>query len=529
MQSAAKQTVAGIKIKKDLGSRTGKSSGLDQKSPGRLSRIAQGRPKTTTAGNSLGNPLNNSVFGSSGNRLCNYIMKELIESGTTSQVYKGVDARNNRTVAIKVISRKKYVGLEKKDARENRIYREVLVSFLLDHKHIVKLREFFFTDEFFYLVFDYVQGEQLLKKIIRHRTLNETEARKYFLDLLNAVEYCHTHNLVHRDIKIENVLIDDEDRAILIDFGLANFFEKESLLGTFCGSLYFAAPELLSGHPYEGPEIDVWSLGVVLYVMVCGKVPFDDKNTQSLYRKIITGKAETQGLSDDLGSLLQQMLDPNRAARIAVEEIFRHPWVGREYSAPSRKLVAIEPSVLRYIRCLFGQQFEKKTAYGSEVMASVYQLIKDRAHGRIFPNRAETIADFVSDRSIIVKLSLFRCILGPSRSLHGLMHALEDVLDRLLLIYDIALGDYICTMNGTVFYISIYRNRISRNYGIKIREKKEKPAQPSRKQVFKQIKKDILRNLNDCIIQKRKREEVFSRSSPSLSQSSIPSSSTRLD
>ncbi|KAI5191854.1 serine/threonine protein kinase KIN1/2 [Nematocida minor] len=406
-------------------------------------------------------------------KMNNYVLKEVIETGTTSYVYKGVDIRTNETVAIKVISRKKYIGIEKKQARENRILREALISFLLSHRNILQLREFFYTNECFYLVFDYIAGEQLLKKVVKHRKLSENVAKKYFTQILNAVNYCHLHSIVHRDIKIENILIDKDDNAVLIDFGLANFYEKEGFLGTFCGSLYFAAPELLSGNLYKGPEVDVWSLGVVLYVMVCGKVPFDDKNLQSLYHKIISGAILTDGISNDLKSLLMQMLNPNRSTRISISEIYKHPWLFgfEEKDEPKIEEIsgAMDPNVSAYLNYLFGGQFKKKDGSYYNSIKKLYLLFKGKQKGRLLSNRLDGIVDFVSDKKMKVKNSLIRHWRGIKSTENILVGALEEIIREMGLTFEVAAGRYLCTLDNDTFMVQLSKNVFNKAYGLDIK------------------------------------------------------------
>lgn len=159
----------------------------------------------------------------------------------------------------------------------------------------------------YYMVFDYVNGGQMLDYIISHGRLRERSARKFARQIGSALQYCHANSIVHRgmslscvlrdanelsDLKIENILISKTGNIKIIDFGLSNLYSLTSHLSTFCGSLYFAAPELLNAKPYTGPEVDVWSFGIVLYVLVCGKVPFDDQSMPALHAKIKRGQVE---------------------------------------------------------------------------------------------------------------------------------------------------------------------------------------------------------------------------------------------
>lgn len=418
-----------------------------------------------------------------------YILKEVIESGTTSHVYEAIDTRSKKTVAIKVISRKRYVGIEKKEIREDRILREALVSYLLTHKHIVSLREFFYTDEYFYLVFDYVKGEQLLKKIVRNRKLSESLARKYFKQILSALSYCHSHHLVHRDIKIENILIDRNDNAVLIDFGLCNFFEKDGYLGTFCGSLYFAAPELLSGSLYEGPEVDIWSLGVVLYVMVCGKVPFDDKSMHLLYKKIMDGAISLDGVSNNVASLLKQMLEPDRRARITISEIYKHPWIGGEEEKVNKMKAYITPERAAYIDYLFGGRFKKKETIYPNALFSIARLMQGRVHGRIANNRIDAISELICDRKLRVKRTVLSHWKGMCKEETAMVSLLERTLGELGLVFELSAGKYYCSTDKVCFALQIVQNILSRAYSVEIRGKERKCAQI--REIEKQIKKQI--------------------------------------
>lgn len=142
------------------------------------------------------------------------------------------------------------------------------------------------------MLFEYVNGDQMLELVVRCKKLAETEARRFSRQIASALDYCHRNSIVHRDLKIENILVSKkgkEEDIKIIDFGLSNLFAPRDHLRTFCGSLYFAAPELLQAQPYQGPEVDIWSFGVVLYVLVCGRVPFDDQSMPKLHAKIKKG------------------------------------------------------------------------------------------------------------------------------------------------------------------------------------------------------------------------------------------------
>lgn len=225
--------------------------------------------------------------------------------------------------------------LEKEISRDKRTIREASLGQILYHPHICRLFEMCTMSNHFYMLFEYVSGGQLLDYIIQHGSLREHHARKFTRGIASALQYLHANNIVHRDLKIENIMISTSGEIKLIDFGLSNLFDRRKQLHTFCGSLYFAAPELLKASPYTGPEVDVWSFGVVLYVLVCGKVPFDDENSSVLHEKIKQGKVEyPQHLSIEVISLLSKMLvvDPKR--RATLKQVVAHHWMIRGYDCP---------------------------------------------------------------------------------------------------------------------------------------------------------------------------------------------------
>ncbi|KAF8063306.1 CAMK/CAMKL/Kin1 protein kinase [Lyophyllum atratum] len=233
-----------------------------------------------------------------------------------------------------------------KDAsKEIRTLREAALSMLLHHPYICGMREMIIHQHHYYMVFEYVNGGQMLDYIIAHGRLRERVARKFARQIGSALNYCHQNNVVHRDLKIENILISQTGNIKIIDFGLSNLFDPTTRLNTFCGSLYFAAPELLNAKVYTGPEVDVWSFGVVLYVLVCGKVPFDDQSMPALHAKIKRGLVEYPvWLSAECKHLLGRMLVTNPAARAPLSEVMSHPWMVRGFNgAPDAHMLHREP------------------------------------------------------------------------------------------------------------------------------------------------------------------------------------------
>lgn len=224
---------------------------------------------------------------------------------------------------------------EKEVARDKRTIREGALGRLLFHPFICRLYEIVPMTNHYYMLFEYVEGGQMLDYIVSHGLLKEKYARKFARGIALALDYCHKNNVVHRDLKIENIMINQKGDIKIIDFGLSNLYLPKTLLKTYCGSLYFAAPELLSAKPYVGPEVDVWSFGIVLYVLVCGKVPFDDQVVAVLHEKIKRGDVEYPPfLSKECVSLLSRMLVVDPARRAPLSEVILHPWMNKGYDVP---------------------------------------------------------------------------------------------------------------------------------------------------------------------------------------------------
>ncbi|WVQ76485.1 hypothetical protein IAR50_006153 [Cryptococcus sp. DSM 104548] len=223
----------------------------------------------------------------------------------------------------------------KDESKEIRTIREAHISLLLHHPYICGMREFIMHTNHHYMVFEFIDGGQMLDYIISHGRLRERAARKFARQIGSALDYCHQNSIVHRDLKIENILISKNGNIKLIDFGLSNLYAPNRHLSTFCGSLYFAAPELLNAKAYTGPEVDVWSFGIVIYVLVCGKVPFDDQSMPALHAKIKRGYVEYPSwLSAEVKSLLSRMLVTNPLERATLTEVLNHPFMTKGFDGP---------------------------------------------------------------------------------------------------------------------------------------------------------------------------------------------------
>ncbi|KAJ1674188.1 Serine/threonine-protein kinase, partial [Spiromyces aspiralis] len=237
---------------------------------------------------------------------------------------------------------------ERRENKDVRVLREIAINRLLFHPNVCVLLDVIVHPNHYYIFQELVSGGQMLDYIISHGRLKEKHARKFARQIASAIDYCHKNSIVHRDLKIENILISSNGNIKIIDFGLSNLYSPRSALSTFCGSLYFAAPELLNAQPYMGPEVDIWSFGVVLYVLVCGKVPFDDQLMPALHAKIKRGHVEyPSSLTAECKHLLSRLLVVQPQKRATMGEVVRHPWMCRGYDSPIDALVPYrEPLVM---------------------------------------------------------------------------------------------------------------------------------------------------------------------------------------
>ncbi|XP_031635678.1 serine/threonine-protein kinase par-1 isoform X2 [Contarinia nasturtii] len=259
-----------------------------------------------------------------------YDIERTIGKGNFAVVKLARHRITKNEVAIKIIDKSQLDSgnLEK-------VYREVEIMKRLDHPHIIRLYQVMETHSFLYIVSEYASKGEIFDYIARYGKMSERAARQKFWQILSAVEYCHKRGIVHRDLKAENLLLDSNMRIKIADFGFSNFFHPDELLATWCGSPPYAAPEVFEGKRYVGPEIDVWSLGVVLYVLVCGALPFDGSTLQSLRDRVLSGRFRIPFfMSSDCESLIRKMLvlDPHR--RYTIEQIKHHRWMLVEVMDP---------------------------------------------------------------------------------------------------------------------------------------------------------------------------------------------------
>jgi len=258
----------------------------------------------------------------------NYVLIRTLGEGNFAKVKLAKHKITGAEVAIKIIDKTKM------DPKKiSKMYREVRILKMLHHPNIIKLYEVIETNNTIFLVMEYVASGELYDYLVVHGKMKEKEARIKFRQILSAISYCHKKRVIHRDLKAENLLLDSNNNIKIADFGFSNNFDPYDKLDTFCGSPPYAAPELFQGRRYTGPEVDVWSLGVILYVMTTGCLPFNGKNLQEVREAVCRGKYRIPFfITDSCEKLIKKFLvrDPSKRASL---DLFRDdPWINEGFT-----------------------------------------------------------------------------------------------------------------------------------------------------------------------------------------------------
>ncbi|GFR13002.1 hypothetical protein TNCT_708211 [Trichonephila clavata] len=256
-----------------------------------------------------------------------YRLLKTIGKGNFAKVKLAKHLPTGKEVAIKIIDK-----TQLNPSSLQKLFREVRIMKILDHPNIVKLFQVIETEKTLYLVMEYASGGEVFDYLVAHGRMKEKEARAKFRQIVSAVQYCHQKRIIHRDLKAENLLLDGEMNIKIADFGFSNEFVPGQKLDTFCGSPPYAAPELFQGKKYDGPEVDVWSLGVILYTLVSGSLPFDGANLKELRERVLRGKYRIPFyMSTDCENLLKKFLVLNPSKRASLEAIMKDKWMNVGY------------------------------------------------------------------------------------------------------------------------------------------------------------------------------------------------------
>ncbi|OHT11956.1 CAMK family protein kinase [Tritrichomonas foetus] len=276
----------------------------------------------------------------------NYHFIKELGAGGYARVHLAEHRRTKLLVAIKVIS----ISERRNDsAYIDRIDQEVNLMKKMNHPFICELFEVVVEPgQCYFIVMEYLEGGTLLERLNTTGSIAESTAKNIFFQLVSAVYYIHRFNIVHRDIKIENILFDHARNIRLIDFGLSCLKKEEgSLMHTKCGSMSYAAPEMIKGEEYSS-SVDIWSMGIVLYAMLTGELPFKDENTQKLMQNIVyNDPIFPQNLSRGAIDLLQRMLTKDSKSRITIPDILKHPWVHSAIFPLIVDFNSIDPEILK--------------------------------------------------------------------------------------------------------------------------------------------------------------------------------------
>jgi 5'-AMP-activated protein kinase catalytic alpha subunit len=266
-----------------------------------------------------------------------YEIGKQLGQGTFAKVFYARNLTTSQAVAIKMINKDKVmkVGLMEQ------IKREISIMRLVKHPNVLQLFEVMASKSKIYFILEYAKGGELFNKIAKGGKLSEDAARKYFHQLISAVDYCHSRGVYHRDLKPENLLLDENENLKVSDFGLSALAEskrQDGLLHTTCGTPAYVAPEVLSRKGYDGAKTDIWSCGVILFVLVAGYLPFHDTNLIEMYRKISRAEFRCPRIfSTELKDLLYKILDPDPSTRISIARIKRSAWYRKPVEVHAKK------------------------------------------------------------------------------------------------------------------------------------------------------------------------------------------------
>uniref|UniRef100_A0A8C1PXR0 MAP/microtubule affinity-regulating kinase 3 n=1 Tax=Cyprinus carpio TaxID=7962 RepID=A0A8C1PXR0_CYPCA len=290
---------------------------------------------TNVSSRSLGARCRNSMASCSDElpHIGNYRLLKTIGKGNFAKVKLARHILTGKEVAIKIIDKTQLnpTSLQK-------LFREVRIMKTLRHPNIVRLFEVIETEKTLYLVMEYASGGEVFDYLVSHGRMKEIEARAKFRQIVSAVHYCHQKNIVHRDLKAENLLLDADANIKIADFGFSNEFTLGNKLDTFCGSPPYAAPELFQGKKYDGPEVDIWSLGVILYTLVSGSLPFDGQNLKELRERVLRGKYRVPFyMSTDCEGILRRFLVLNPSKRCTLEQVMKDKWMNAGYESDELK------------------------------------------------------------------------------------------------------------------------------------------------------------------------------------------------
>lgn len=323
-----------------------------------------------------------------------YEIINFLGKGAFSQVFKAAHIEANIDVAIKIIKKSTLVDEQIIALTDHEI--EIMQKF--SHPFIIEFFEKFEDENFIYIVMELVEPGNCLNYVNSTGKLTEPVAQHYFCEILSAIDYLHNEcGLIHRDIKAENVLIDQYNNIRIIDFGFTSEIENVNpLFATACASPAYTAPEVLRGKP-QNQESDVWALGVLLFAIVSGSLPFHDENMQRMLQKIIYTEPKYQAMfSNSLRDLIQRMLKKDPENRIKISDIYRHPWIlqynrtrslNRNYGCDKYTLFPIDTELVEVVTPTFLEEVKSC----STPAAVKYRILRNHKVKELMKDLAPTV------------------------------------------------------------------------------------------------------------------------------------------
>ncbi|XP_022714741.1 CBL-interacting serine/threonine-protein kinase 25-like [Durio zibethinus] len=338
-----------------------------------------------------------------------YEMGRVLGQGTFAKVFYGKNMSTQESVAIKVIKKDQV----KKEGLMEQIKREIAIMRLVRHPNVVELKEVMATKARIFFVMEYVKGGELFAKVAKGK-LKEDSARKYFQQLVSSVDFCHSRGVFHRDLKPENLLLDENENVKVTDFGLSALPEQlrnDGLLHTQCGTPAYVAPEVLRKKGYDGAKADIWSCGVILFVLLTGYLPFQAENVMKMYRKIFKAEYECPPwISNDARRLISKLLVANPEKRITIPGITRNPWFRKGFTKPVT--VSVEESSVENVEkdeIESNGELEMVTTKSSPSFYNAFELISSMSSGfdlsNLFENKRKPASLFTSKCSASAILS----------------------------------------------------------------------------------------------------------------------------
>ena len=330
----------------------------------------------------------------------NYSLGVEIGSGAFGKVFLGTHIITSESVAIKVLD--KFI-LSQTPEDLLLIQKEISILKIVKHKHIAQLYQIMETPRYIYIIMEYCEGKDLMDYIITKTRLTEMESLKLFQQLISALTYLHNQNIAHRDIKIDNMLLDAQMNLKLVDFGLSTKYEDKALLTQPCGTVVYAAPEVLEGKEYKGMLVDVWSSGIALYGMISGYLPFCDQDDEVNRESVLSGKIEMpEFFSEEVKDLLRHMLDMDAEKRFTLKDIQEHEWfnLNETIMLPGivigKNKIPIDERILNMIQAygLDKESVRKKVEDNKfDEETAMYYLLVKKAGNKGF----DSVSDFCSE------------------------------------------------------------------------------------------------------------------------------------